>query len=234
MSLALPVGMIVASARATVPAGWLACDGTTRTTAAYPALAAALGSAHAADYLARVGSAVPAGSFALPYLVDRHVIGASNTAAVATVSNVNTHTHTFNTSAAQGNNATNRVTGGDHSHSMTYNAFMNWGGSHDHTWGANVPSTFGASNGNVDNVRSAGTYYTAGGGHAHGSVTNHPAGATGDHYHNWNTSYQSNNSGAHTHTVSVGNSAHDATNDAALTATHVPAASGVIYLIRAT
>lgn len=69
----IPTATIWGWAGPAAPAGWLLCDGSTRSVAQYPDLAAALGSTY------DPGGTAPAGSFRLPDLAGRVPLGADST-----------------------------------------------------------------------------------------------------------------------------------------------------------
>jgi microcystin-dependent protein len=68
-TVSVPVGMIVMYAGATIPAGWLKCNGTGYATSTYPALFAAIGTTYGSS-----------DGFQVPNLTDRSPVGAGGTA----------------------------------------------------------------------------------------------------------------------------------------------------------
>jgi phage-related tail fiber protein len=101
VSAALPPGAIQAFAVTAVPVGWLACDGSTFASAAYPALATALGT---------IWGAAPAGQTRLPDLRGEFVRGwdsgrgvdAGRTFGTAQADDLKTHSHAGKLGVAYG------------------------------------------------------------------------------------------------------------------------------------
>jgi microcystin-dependent protein len=107
-----PAGMVADHAGATVPDGWLLCDGAAISRTEYAALFDALGTAH--------GAGDGSTTFNLPDLRDRFIAGAGSTYTLAatggaatvalTTANLSSHTHDNGTLAT--------ASGGVHSHTL--------------------------------------------------------------------------------------------------------------------
>lgn len=179
----VPVGAIMMWSAATVPAGWLTCDGSAFSAVTYPALAAVLG------------------GNTLPNLVDSYVKGGSApvlsptgaNSKTITIENLPAHNHGGGgsvTSGGQSAGHTHAFSGtagsaGSHGHGAV--AWTDWQGEHSH----NIKSNGGTSQG-PNNT----SYYETNDGYYVGGVIE----AAGAHGHNVEVSVAAD--GAHTHAVS--------------------------------
>lgn len=120
----IPPGSVQMFAGATIPAGWLKCDGATLTEAAYPDLFAAIGTTYGTG---------GAGTFKVPNTVDYFPVGASGSKPLGTAGGAATHTHgvSITTSTFTHSQATTTTGGG------TLNRLTNPTG-HDHTVNGNT------------------------------------------------------------------------------------------------
>lgn len=214
-----PTGSIMAFGGTVAPSGWLLCDGTAYTTAAYPALSAVLGS----QYNNSAGQASPAaGSFRVPILNGRVAVGRDTgqtefdalgeTAGVKSVtlteaqSGLVSHGHTVSVSGTTGDNNLGHTHGQqgsfgtsgqdvDHYHSGTTAG----DGSHGHTI-----DTIGSSqthshisSSSADQVATEAST-TSGAGTISGAVN-----SAGSHTHFFNSNGTSN---SHAHSVTISGS----------------------------
>lgn len=145
----VPIGTIIDFGGASLPTGYLACDGSTFPTATYPDLAAVLGT---------TWGAAPAGSCRLPDLRDRstigesgtHTLGATGGSAVAQLPQHN-HTATFTGAALAGH--THTFTGsalGTHTHTFTGSALA----AHGHSGSTFTGSAANTGTESADHVHS--------------------------------------------------------------------------------
>ena len=214
-----PTGSIMAYGGTVAPAGWLLCDGTAYTTAAYPALSAVLGT----QYNNSAGQASPAaGSFRVPILNGRVPVGRDTgqtefdnmgeTAGVKSVtltdaqSGLVGHGHTVSVSGTSGGASVGHThgqqgsfgTGGqdvDHYHSGTTAT----DGSHGHSIDLAGSSSSHSHQSAGGSGRAAGEPFTFSGSGATSGIVNTASG----HTHFINTNGTSN---SHAHTVTISGS----------------------------
>lgn len=176
----LPAGAIVEFGAATVPSGWLACDGAAVSRTVYARLFAAVGTTWGAgdgtttfnvpDFRGRVPVGVGTGSG----LTARTLAASGGAETVQlTEAEMPSHTHAFGSGAAASN--------GDHDHSVTGTAAS--GGSHTHSAGN----------------QSTRSDILAGGGTTTASTGSGTTGSGGTHDHS--VTGTAATAGAHTHTV---------------------------------
>jgi microcystin-dependent protein len=178
----LPIGAIIAWAGdpASVPPGWLVCDGTAKSRSTYARLYAAVTTTY--------GSGDGTTTFNLPNLSSKHAYGGNATGATG---GSTTHDHPFTSTVAIAN-----VASGDHNHNYNYNGGVGAGGqgSHAHNGvtsfaSGNASSITGKATGNGVGVQ----------GSAHGHASTAVGGgvaATDSHNHNSNA-FAWGNSGNH-------------------------------------
>lgn len=191
-----PAGSIQEFAGASVPSGWLACDGSAVSRTTYSRLYAAIGTTWGAgngsttfnvpDFRgrARIGTGTGTGLTA-------RALAASGGAETVTLTSATmpAHTHTFSGSATSGGDH-GHASGGDHGHSLS--GSVGSAGSHSHSVGNQGGRSDLLAGGGTSAATSGGGSTGSGGDHSHslsGSASN-----AGSHTHA--------NAGSHTHTVS--------------------------------
>jgi microcystin-dependent protein len=206
----VPTGSIVPFGGTVAPTGWLLCDGTAYTTAAYPALSAVLGS----QYNVSGGQvSPPAGQFRVPILVGRVPVGRS------------TSEPEFNDMGETGGAKSVILTSGQsglvaHSHTVTVSGTSDPNNvGHDHA----QQGTFGTTGQNLDHFHSGTT--AANGTHDHSidvqgmaqqshahssslldSVAGKPNPSTGSSVA---TTQPINNAGSHDHFINTNGTSND-------------------------
>ena len=134
-------GIVVPWGTASIPSGFLLCDGTSYDTTTYAALFAVIGYTYG-------GSGA---SFNLPDLQDRTVVNKSNTKSLAQTGGANTVTPTGNISGSTGSTTltTAQIASHSHNYSLPNNASMEQGGQALFTGGgsASNPGTSSAGGG---------------------------------------------------------------------------------------
>jgi microcystin-dependent protein len=200
-----PIGSIITwgGPVATVPTGYLACDGSLVSRVQYPKLYQAIGQIH--------GSNDGATNFRVPNMIDRFIVGAGNLYAPANTGGANTvtlsegqlpeHDHPITINAV-----------GDHDHAIT----VANSGEHRHPFRASNATSGGGAGDNVQ-------YGSVTGGFA--DVTNPQFGVLEDGEHTHTADAQPD--GGHSHTADVGNAGNSQAHE------NRPLYYAVIYAIRA-
>jgi len=189
ITIAAPPGAVMTFATASIPSGWLACNGAAVSRTTYAALYTALGGA-----ASPFGQGNGTSTFNVPDLEDEFVRGASGTRAVGSVQtdDIKSHTHTA-TSSSDSHTHTGTTSSDSHSHTGTTAS----SGSHTHTvsgqrgggWNSGGTLAFGAWD--TPTADSAAT--SSSGAHTHTFTT-----STDTHSHTFTTS-----SDSHNHTITV-------------------------------
>lgn len=178
-----PVGMITpyGGSTATIPAGWLLCNGSTVSRQTYAALFTVISTTY--------GIGDGSTTFNLPDYTDAYPYGAN---AGSNFTNANSHSH----SGSQSFSPT--VTGGgadgsDATHAHNTSTNLDFGGIGSHTHNQNIGFNSGNSNSNA--AKAAGnTVAVQGSAHDHNVAGGWNA-ATDSHNHSWNASGASSSSG---------------------------------------
>lgn len=199
-------GMIMATAEPYAPSGWLACDGTFKSSTIYADLFGAIG------HIYNLGVDPGNGTFRLPDLNSgRAPIGASVYQVPGTTGGSNNHTHSFNSSS--NSLSANVISNGQHFHNGIGPFETSTSGAHSHSTSGTLAS--GATPGNMPNAKlTSGTLATASGSHAHNIPMDKTSSSDGGHSHFGPAVTGFNLSGGHTHTANVTNSSVSASYDA--------------------
>lgn len=185
-------GMVMASCESSAPTGWLACDGTFKSTSTYSDLFNAIGHTY------NNGIDPGDGTFKLPDLNNnRAPMGASVYYPPGTTGGSNSHNHTFNTSVTASTNNS-----GAHTHSVPGPFTTSSDGAHGHNF--NAAATSGNASGTVNTAKSGGTYSTALAAHTHSATPMGSNSNEGGHSHDGTVS-GFNVDGSHSHNATTNN-----------------------------
>jgi microcystin-dependent protein len=228
-----PTGIIIFHASATIPSGWLACNGTSVLKSSYANLYTVLGpNAFGTD---------TSTNFFLPNFIDLFPIGVSGTKALNATGGSTTHVHgnvaisttTSNESLVHDHTTTSGNP--DHSHSNS-NATVSNANDGDHNHGINGANTAGATSNNTANTGGGATVNAS---HTHG-INAPSTNGGGGVAHNWNGMSTGNIAGgvtSHNHSVtSTGVTSHSHTGShptaASTSGTHTPPFLVVQFIIK--
>lgn len=189
-------GMIIACADATVPPGWLVCDGTQQDMTTYSDLFSAIGHSY------NGGVAPGNNKFVLPNLSNRFPRGAASISSAGGYSGSASHDHTLvPTLGVSGG----QVTGGSHGHSPSAGYNITGGGDHSHTANFGAMNAGGGVNSAIQTANSGQSLSDTAKHHTHPALGGVATNNSGNHNHSGVGGGNVVDGGTHTHSATASN-----------------------------